>query len=40
MEKYFNTAGPVNRPSMYRIDPLKRWGRGQVLDIIARRNTL
>jgi len=35
MEKYFNTAGPVNRPSMYKIDPLKRWDLNQVLDLIA-----
>ena len=23
--KFFNTAGPVNQPDHYKIDPLKRW---------------
>jgi len=33
-EKFFNTAGPVNRPNMYKIDPLTRWDFQEVLRLI------
>jgi len=33
-EKIFNTAGPVNRPNVYKIDPLTRWDMQDVLDLI------
>jgi len=32
--KYFNTAGPVNRPNSYKIDPLKRWNMREILNLI------
>ncbi|MCL2065128.1 MAG: ATP-binding protein [Candidatus Cloacimonetes bacterium] len=32
--RHFNTAGPVNRPSAYRIDPLTRWNTGEILGLI------
>ncbi len=32
--KFFNTAGPVNRPNHYRIDPLQRWDLDEVLTLI------
>ncbi len=31
MEKIFNTAGPVNQPEHYKIDPLHRWDLGAIL---------
>lgn len=31
MEKFFNTAGPVNRPQHYKIDPLHRWNLDEIL---------
>ena len=34
MEKIFNTAGPMNRDNMYKIDPLKRWDLDEVLELI------
>ena len=35
MEKFFNTAGPVNQPQHYKIDPLHRWDLEDVLTLIA-----
>jgi len=32
--KFFNTAGPVNRPNCYKIDPLHRWDLEEVLMLI------
>lgn len=32
--KFFNTAGPVNRPNHYKIDPLKRWNLNEILTLI------
>jgi Cdc6-like AAA superfamily ATPase len=32
--KFFNTAGPVNRPNHYKIDPLHRWDLEEVLTLI------
>jgi len=32
--KHFNTAGPVNQPDMYKIDPLTRWDLPQILELI------
>jgi len=32
--RYFNTAGPVNRPNSYKIDPLKRWNMREILNLI------
>jgi len=32
--KFFNTAGPVNMPEHYRIDPLHRWDLEEVLNLI------
>ena len=32
--KNFNTAGPVNRPNHYKIDPLKRWDLNEVMYLI------
>lgn len=37
MEKFFNTAGPVNQPEHYKIDPLHRWDLDAVLTLIAQR---
>jgi len=36
IEKFFNTAGPVNKPNVYKIDPLKRWNMEEVLTLINR----
>jgi hypothetical protein len=36
MEKHFNTAGPVNRPDMYKIDPLRRWNLPEIMDLIGK----
>jgi hypothetical protein len=35
--KFFNTAGPVNQPNHYKIDPLERWDLDEVLMLIAQR---
>lgn len=35
--KFFNTAGPVNQPEHYKIDPLHRWDLDEVLMLIAQR---
>lgn len=35
--KFFNTAGPVNQPEHYKIDPLHRWDLDEVLTLIAQR---
>jgi len=32
--KTFNTAGPVNRPGYYKIDPLKRWDLEHIRELI------
>ena len=32
--KIFNTAGPVNRPFHYKIDPLHRWNLNEILSLI------
>ena len=32
--KFFNTAGPVNRDSHYKIDPLSRWDMEELLSLI------
>ncbi|OQY36575.1 MAG: hypothetical protein B6229_09735 [Spirochaetaceae bacterium 4572_7] len=32
--KFFNTAGPVNRPEHYKIDPLTRWDLDEILMLI------
>jgi hypothetical protein len=37
MEKQFNTAGPVNQPDMYKIDPLKRWDLQEILALIEQK---
>lgn len=37
MEKFFNTAGPVNQPEHYKVDPLHRWDLDEVLTLIAQR---
>jgi len=34
VEKFFNTAGPVNRPNHYKIDPLHRWDLDEILNLI------
>jgi len=35
-EKFFCTAGPVNQPDVYKIDPLTRWDLNEVLLLIQR----
>jgi len=37
VKKHFHTAGPVNDPDVYKIDPLTRWDLEEVLDLINRR---
>jgi hypothetical protein len=32
--KFFNTAGPVNQPDHYKIDPLSRWDLNEILTLI------
>ncbi len=32
--KYFNTAGPVNRPDHYKVDPLSRWNLDEIISLI------
>lgn len=32
--KFFNTAGPVNKDSHYKIDPLSRWDMDEILTLI------
>ncbi|MBC8453555.1 AAA-like domain-containing protein [PVC group bacterium] len=34
--KFFNTEGPVNKESHYKIDPLSRWDMDEILTLIAR----
>ena len=36
-EKFFNTAGPVNQPEHYKIDPLHRWNLDDILTLIDQR---
>jgi hypothetical protein len=38
MEKFFNTAGPVNRPQHYKLDPLHRWNFAEILSLIHQEN--
>ncbi len=35
--KFFNTAGPVNQPEHYKIDPLHRWNLDEVLTLISQK---
>lgn len=35
--KFFNTAGPVNQPEHYKIDPLKRWDMEEILMLIEQK---
>ena len=35
--KFFNTAGPVNQPEHYKIDPLSRWDMEEILMLIAQK---
>ncbi|MCL2064273.1 MAG: ATP-binding protein [Candidatus Cloacimonetes bacterium] len=32
--RHFNTAGPVNQPDAYKIDPLTRWDTEEILELI------
>lgn len=32
--RYFNTAGPVNRENHYKLDPMTRWDKNEVLSLI------
>ncbi|MCL2065516.1 MAG: hypothetical protein FWG98_14245 [Candidatus Cloacimonetes bacterium] len=32
--EHFNTAGPVNQPEAYKIDPLTRWNTEEILGLI------
>ena len=34
LEKFFNTAGPVNFDRHYKIDPLTRWNLNEIMDLI------
>ncbi|MEM7495111.1 MAG: ATP-binding protein, partial [Myxococcota bacterium] len=34
MERFFNTAGPLNTAKHYMLDPLKRWDLAEVLSLI------
>ena len=35
--KFFNTAGPVNQPEHYKVDPLHRWDLEEILTLIAQK---
>lgn len=35
--KFFNTAGPVNQPEHYKIDPLQRWDLEEILFLIEQK---
>ena len=35
--KFFNTAGPVNQPEHYNIDPLHRWDLDEILLLIKQK---
>ncbi|MCL2063164.1 MAG: ATP-binding protein [Candidatus Cloacimonetes bacterium] len=35
--RHFNTAGPVNQPDAYKIDPLTRWDTEEILNLINER---
>ena len=35
--KFFNTAGPVNMPEHYKVDPLHRWDLDEILMLIAQK---
>jgi len=37
MNKFFNTAGPVNQDMHYKIDPLSRWDMDEILSLIDQR---
>ena len=34
--RHFNTAGPVNKDNMYKVDPLTRWNLEEILELIER----
>jgi len=35
--KFFNTAGPVNQPEHYKVDPLGRWDLAEILNLVEQR---
>jgi len=35
--KFFNTAGPVNQPEHYKVDPLHRWNLEEILVLIEQK---
>lgn len=35
--KFFNTAGPVNQPDHYKVDPLNRWNLEEILSLIEQK---
>jgi len=35
--KFFNTAGPVNQPEHYKLDPLSRWDMEEILFLIKQK---
>ncbi|MBP7510266.1 MAG: hypothetical protein KA807_20840, partial [Prolixibacteraceae bacterium] len=35
--KFFNTAGPVNQPEHYKVDPLHRWDLEEILMYIEQK---
>lgn len=35
--KFFNTAGPVNQPEHYKVDPLHRWNLDEILLLIKQK---
>jgi hypothetical protein len=37
MNKFFNTAGPVNQDNVYKIDPLTRWDLDEILNLIEKK---
>ncbi len=34
IDKFFNTAGPVNKEAHYKLDPLQRWNSDEILTLI------
>jgi len=37
MKKFFNTAGPINQPEHYKVDPLRRWDLEEILMMFEQR---
>ena len=37
LEKFFNTAGPVNFDEHYKLDPLTRWNLDEIMDLISQK---